>query len=138
MYAGNAVATVKMSDPTKFLLVRSTVFDKAPAEEGSAGVESSDLDGSSAGHSVFVSESKSESARPDLTAARVVISGGRGLKNGENFAMLEEMADKLGGAVGASRAAVDAGFVPNDYQVHPLIRLSPYMCVGLPCQPTCL
>jgi electron transfer flavoprotein alpha subunit len=118
MYAGNAIATVKMSDDIKFLLVRTTAFEKAPDQGGSGAVENVDADGGGkAGLSSFQSEAKSESTRPDLGSARVVISGGRGLKNGENFAMLETMADTLGGAVGASRAAVDAGFVPNDYQV---------------------
>lgn len=116
-YAGNAIATVRMSDPVKFILTRSTAFDKASEEGGSASVEAVTDAASPAGLSQFVSASESSSERPDLTAARVVISGGRGMKNGENFGMLEALADKLGGAVGASRAAVDAGFVPNEYQV---------------------
>eukprot|EP00611_Tribonema_gayanum_P013595 TRINITY_DN245_c0_g1_i1.p2 TRINITY_DN245_c0_g1~~TRINITY_DN245_c0_g1_i1.p2 ORF type:complete len:342 (-),score=117.23 TRINITY_DN245_c0_g1_i1:857-1882(-) len=118
MYAGNAIATVTASDPVKLLTVRPTAFDKAPATGGSAAVEAAPLPAEpETGLSKFVSESVSSSARPDLGAARVVVSGGRGMKNGENFAMLEALADKLGGAVGASRAAVDAGYVPNELQV---------------------
>jgi electron transfer flavoprotein alpha subunit len=119
MYAGNSIATVKMSDAKKFLLVRTTVFDKAVATGGSASVETVQVAAADAntGLSTFISESQKKSARPELTTARVVVSGGRGMKSGENFAMLETLADKLGGAVGASRAAVDAGFVNNEYQV---------------------
>jgi electron transfer flavoprotein alpha subunit len=119
MYAGNSIATVKMSDAKKFLLVRTTVFDKAVATGGSASVETVQVEAADAktGLSTFISESQKKSARPELTTARVVVSGGRGMKSGENFAMLETLADKLGGAVGASRAAVDAGFVNNEYQV---------------------
>ena len=117
MYAGNAMATVQMKDAIKFLLVRTTAFEKAAESGGSAGVEAIGVDGASANLSTWESESAKKSGRPDLSGARVVVSGGRGMKNGENFAMLEEMADKLGGAVGASRAAVDAGFVPNELQV---------------------
>lgn len=118
MYAGNAIATVKMSDAIKFILVRSTAFDKAATgAETAAAVETFDFAASKSALSKFLSASVSESERPDLTAARVVVSGGRGLKSGENFSLLETLADKMGGAVGASRAAVDAGFVPNEYQV---------------------
>lgn len=116
-YAGNAVATVKMSDAIKFLLVRTTAFDKAAETGGSATVEAVAAADADAKLATFVSENAVKSARPDLTTAKVVVSGGRGMKNGENFAMLETLADKLGGAVGASRAAVDAGFVPNDLQI---------------------
>lgn len=133
MYAGNAVATVTMSDPVKFLLVRTTAFDKAATEGGSASIEAATA-GSPVGLSTFVSEAVSASDRPDLGSARVVISGGRGLKSGENFAMLETLADKLGGAVGASRAAVDAGFVPNEYQVGQtgkVVAPDLYMAVGI-------
>jgi len=116
IYAGNAIATVKSSDAKKVITVRTTAFDPAAAEGGSASVES--VDGSSdSGLSSFVGQELSKSERPELTSAGIVISGGRGMQNGENFAMLEEVADKLGAAVGASRAAVDAGYVPNDYQV---------------------
>lgn len=119
MYAGNAIATVQMSDAVKFLLVRTTAFEKAAETGGAGAVEAlalADADVST-GHSEFISEDAKKSGRPDLGSSRVVVSGGRGMKNGENFAMLETMADKLGGAVGASRAAVDAGFVPNELQV---------------------
>ena len=116
IYAGNALATVKSSDATKVVTVRGTNFDPAAAEGGSASVEDAGGAGD-AGLSSFVGQELSKSDRPELTSARVVISGGRGMQNGENFKMLEEIADKLGAAVGASRAAVDAGFVPNDYQV---------------------
>ncbi|MDF1793413.1 MAG: FAD-binding protein [Thalassobaculaceae bacterium] len=116
IYAGNALATVKSSDATKVITVRGTNFDPAATEGGSASVEDGGADGDK-GLSSFVGQELSKSDRPELTSARVVISGGRGMQNGENFKMLEEVADKLGAAVGASRAAVDAGFVPNDYQV---------------------
>jgi len=116
IYAGNALATVKSSDATKVVTVRGTNFDPAAAEGGSASVEDAGGAGD-AGLSSFVGQELSKSDRPELTSAKIVISGGRGMQNGENFKMLEEIADKLGAAVGASRAAVDAGFVPNDYQV---------------------
>ena len=116
IYAGNALATVKSSDATKVVTVRGTNFDPAAAEGGSASVEDGSADGDK-GLSSFVGQELSKSDRPELTSAKIVISGGRGMQNGENFKMLEEIADKLGAAVGASRAAVDAGFVPNDYQV---------------------
>ena len=115
-YAGNAIATVKSSDSKKVITVRGTAFDAAAAEGGNAPVE--EISGAvDSGLSSFVSAQLSESDRPELTAARVVVSGGRGVGSAENFAMIEKLADKLGGAVGASRAAVDAGYVPNDYQV---------------------
>jgi electron transfer flavoprotein alpha subunit len=116
IYAGNAMATVRSSDPIKVVTVRGTAFDAAPAEGGSATVEAVDA-AADPGLSRFVGQELTRSERPELTSARVVISGGRGMQSGENFAMLEEVADKLGAAVGASRAAVDAGYVPNDYQV---------------------
>ncbi|WP_420402714.1 FAD-binding protein [Nisaea sp.] len=116
IYAGNAMATVKSSDAVKVITVRTTAFDAAAAEGGSAAVEAAESKGD-AGLTSYVGAELSSSERPELTSAKVVISGGRGMQNGENFAMLEEVADKLGAAVGASRAAVDAGFVPNDYQV---------------------
>lgn len=115
-YAGNAIATVKSNDAVKLITVRPTGFDKAAPEGGNASVSAAP-EAPTAGKSSFVSEEVSKSERPDLTSARVVISGGRGLKSGENFEMLYKLADKLGGAVGASRAAVDAGFVPNELQV---------------------
>ncbi len=116
IYAGNAMATVRSTDGVKVVTVRQTAFDAAPAEGGNAAVEAIDA-GADVEGSEFVGQALSKSDRPELTSARVVISGGRGMQSGENFPMLEDVADKLGAAVGASRAAVDAGFVPNDYQV---------------------
>lgn len=119
IYAGNAIATVKSIDATKVVTVRATAFDAAPATGGAAQVEALDpaLAGDAQGLVTFVGAELTRSERPELTAAKVIVSGGRGLGAGENFKLLEAVADKLGGAVGASRAAVDAGFVPNDYQV---------------------
>lgn len=116
IYAGNAIATVQSSESTNIITVRTTAFEAASAEGGSASVENGDAAGD-AGVSSFLREAVTSSDRPELTSARVVVSGGRGMGSGENFAMLERVADKLGAAVGASRAAVDAGFVPNEYQV---------------------
>lgn len=116
IYAGNAIATVKSSDAKKLITVRGTNFDPAPAEGGSAAIDTISAKGDS-GLSSFVGQELSKSDRPELTAARVVVSGGRALGSGENFALLEKLADKLNAAIGASRAAVDAGYVPNDYQV---------------------
>ena len=116
IYAGNAMATVKSSDAVKVVTVRTTAFETAAVEGGASAVESVGSTGES-GLSVYVGSELSSSERPELTSARVVISGGRGMQSGENFPMIESVADKLGAAVGASRAAVDAGYVPNDYQV---------------------
>ncbi len=116
VYAGNAIATVKSSDDKKIITVRGTAFDPVAAEGGSASVEDVAAAGDS-GLSSFVKQELSESDRPELTAAEIVVSGGRGVGSGENFDLIEKLADKLGAAVGASRAAVDAGYVPNDYQV---------------------
>ena len=116
IYAGNAMASVKSSDTTKVITVRTTAFDAAAMEDSCADVESVVAVGD-AGLSRFVGQELTVSERPELTSAGIVISGGRGMQSGDNFPMLEEVADKLGAAVGASRAAVDAGFVPNDYQV---------------------
>ena len=116
IYAGNALSTVRSDEATKIITVRSTAFEAAPAEGGSAAIETIGNDGDS-GLSSYVKSELSSSERPELTSAPIVISGGRGMQDGTNFAMLEKVADKLGAAVGASRAAVDAGFVPNDYQV---------------------
>ena len=116
IYAGNALAKVKTSDKLKVLTIRATAFDAAAAEGGSAAVESVEGTGDS-GLTTFKSQELTKSERPELTTAGIVISGGRGMQSGDNFHMLEKIADKLGAAVGASRAAVDAGFVPNDYQV---------------------
>lgn len=116
IYAGNILATVQSTDKIKVMTVRTTAFDAVAATGGSAPVES--LSGAAdAGLSAFVSKSEVVSERPELTAARVVISGGRGMGSGENFKLLEGIATKLNAAIGASRAAVDSGFVPNDYQV---------------------
>jgi len=116
IYAGNAMATVQSADPIKVITVRTTGFDAAPLEGGSASVQPVDA-GADAGNARFVSQELTKSERPELTAARIIVSGGRGMGSGENFKILEALADKLGAAVGASRAAVDSGFVPNDYQV---------------------
>ena len=135
MYAGNAIATVEMKDNIKFMTIRPTAFEKAKIGSNNCEVESiTSNHTSNSNGSKFESEAVSESERPDLGSARVVISGGRGLKNGENFSMLDTLADKLGGAVGASRAAVDAGFVPNDYQVGQtgkVVAPDLYMAVGI-------
>jgi electron transfer flavoprotein alpha subunit len=115
IYAGNAIQTVEDTQAKKVLTVRTTAFAAAP-EGGSAPIEIAAAPAPN-GASSFVSEEMSQSDRPELTAAKIVISGGRGMQSGENFKLLERIADKLGAAVGASRAAVDAGYVPNDYQV---------------------
>ncbi len=116
IYAGNAMATVESSDAIKVITVRGTGFDAAADEGGSASIDEIPVSEDSQ-LSSFVRQELTKSERPELTSARVIISGGRGMGSGENFALIEEVADKLGAAVGASRAAVDAGFVPNDYQV---------------------
>jgi len=133
IYAGNAIATVQSSDPVKIITVRGTAFDPAAAEGGSATIESATA-GADAGLSKFVGQELSKSERPELTSARTIVSGGRGMQSGENFHMLETLADKLGAAVGASRAAVDAGFVPNDYQVGQtgkIVAPELYIAVGI-------
>jgi len=133
IYAGNALATVKSSDATKVITVRAASFDPVPAEGGSGAIESVAGAGDT-GVSRFVSAELSKSERPELTAARVVISGGRGMQNGENFSLIDPIAEKLGAAVGASRAAVDAGFVPNDYQVGQtgkIVAPELYMAIGI-------
>jgi electron transfer flavoprotein alpha subunit len=116
IYAGNAVATVQSTDSIKVLTVRPTGFDAAAATGGSAAVEAVAVS-KNAGTSSFVGEELAKSDRPELAGAKIVVSGGRGMQNGDNFKILYALADKLGAAVGASRAAVDAGFVPNDMQV---------------------
>jgi len=116
IYAGNALATVKSKDPIKVITVRTTGFDAVAASGGSASVEQTTAPNDS-GLSSFVGREVQKSERPELTSARVVVSGGRGMGSGENFKILEPLADKLNAAMGASRAAVDAGFVPNDWQV---------------------
>ena len=133
IYAGNAIATVQSSDSVKVITVRATGFDAAAAEGGSASVEAVDV-AKDAGVSSFVSDALAKSDRPELTAAKIVISGGRGMQNGDNFEMLYKVADKLGAAVGASRAAVDAGFVPNDMQVGQtgkIVAPQLYIAVGI-------
>jgi electron transfer flavoprotein alpha subunit len=133
IYAGNGMATVKSSDAKKIITVRAASFDPVPAEGGSAAIEPVTL-GELPGISKFISTELSKSERPELTAARVVISGGRGMQNGDNFALLEPIADKLGAAVGASRAAVDAGFVPNEFQVGQtgkIVAPELYIAVGI-------
>ena len=133
VYAGNAIATVKSNDSKKVVTVRATAFDALATEGGSASIENVDS-GSHTELSNYVGEELTESERPDLGTANVVVSGGRGMGNGENFEMLETLADKLGAAVGASRAAVDAGFVPNDYQVGQtgkIVAPELYIAVGI-------
>jgi electron transfer flavoprotein alpha subunit len=133
IYAGNAIATVQSSDAVKVITVRGTGFDPASAEGGSAAVEACAIVKASA-ISVFVGEELAKSDRPDLAAADIVISGGRGMGNGENFEIIYKVADKMGAAVGASRAAVDAGFVPNDMQVGQtgkIVAPSLYIAVGI-------
>ena len=133
IYAGNCIATVKSSDPIKVITVRATGFDDCDVEGGSAIKEIVDLD-SNLGISSFVGEELAESDRPELTSADIVISGGRGMQNGENFSLLEGIADKLGAAIGASRAAVDSGFVPNDMQVGQtgkIVAPNLYIAVGI-------
>ena len=116
IYAGNALATVRAKDARKLITVRTTAFDPAPAEGGDAQLTTIAA-GAGATPASFEGQALSSSERPELTSARIVISGGRGMQSGENFKLLEVIADRLGAAVGASRAAVDAGYVPNDYQV---------------------
>ena len=133
IYAGNAIATVKSSDTKKVITVRGTAFDAVKNEGGNSAIEEVASTGDS-GLSSFVKQELSESDRPELTAADIVISGGRGLGSAENFAMIEKLADKLGAAVGASRAAVDAGYVPNDYQVGQtgkVVAPNLYIAVGI-------
>lgn len=133
VYAGNAIATVQSSDSVKVVTVRATAFD-AVGMSGAATSESKTLDSGAFAGTSFVSEELTKSERPELTAAKIIISGGRGMQSGDNFHMLEDIADKLGAAVGASRAAVDAGFVPNDYQVGQtgkIVAPELYIAVGI-------
>jgi len=133
IYAGNAMATVKSSDSKKVITVRAASFDPVAPEGGSASTEAAPAI-TPPGQSRFIGAELSKSERPELTAARVVISGGRGMQNGDNFKLLEPIADALGAAVGASRAAVDAGFVPNDYQVGQtgkIVAPDLYIAVGI-------
>ena len=133
IYAGNALATVQSGDAIKVITVRSTGFDAAQATGGSATIENVAA-GADSGLSSMIGQELTKSARPELTSARAIVSGGRGMGNGENFKMLEALADKLGAAVGASRAAVDSGFVPNDYQVGQtgkIVAPELYIAVGI-------
>ena len=133
IYAGNALATVKSKDAVKMITVRMTGFDAAAATGGSAPIESLAAPADS-GLSKFVGREEARSERPELTSARVVVSGGRGMGSGENFKLLEPLADKLNAAMGASRAAVDAGFVPNDWQVGQtgkIVAPELYIAVGI-------
>ncbi len=133
IYAGNCIATVKSNDAKKIITVRTTGFDAADAASGSAEILTLE-EINDAGISKFVKEEIAESDRPELTAADVIISGGRGMQNGDNFSILEGIADKLGAAIGASRAAVDSGFVPNDYQVGQtgkIVAPDLYIAVGI-------
>jgi len=133
IYAGNAIATVQSSDAIKVLTVRGTAYDAVSAEGGSASVEALDIV-KDAGLSTWVKDEIAKMDRPELTAASIIISGGRGMQSEENFKMLESVADKLGAAIGASRAAVDAGFAPNDMQVGQtgkLVAPDLYIAVGI-------
>ena len=133
IYAGNVIATVQSNDAIKVLTVRGTAFDAVPVDGGTAVIEVI-ADAHDAGTSSFTSEEVAKSDRPELTAAEIVISGGRGMGNGENFGLLNGIADKLGAAIGASRAAVDAGLVPNDMQVGQtgkIVAPDLYVAVGI-------
>jgi len=133
IYAGSALATVKALDAIKVITVRGAAFEGAPDGTNAAAVEAVPA-GPQFTAARFVSQELTKSERPELTAARVIVSGGRGMGNGENFQLLDKLADKLGGAVGASRAAVDAGFVPNDYQVGQtgkIVAPELYIAVGI-------
>jgi electron transfer flavoprotein alpha subunit len=133
IYAGNAIATVKSNDKVKLISVRMTAFDDAATQGGSASVEAVTA-AQDAGISSFAGQDLTVSERPELVSARVVVSGGRGMQSGENFKMLEGIADQLNAAIGASRAAVDAGYVPNDYQVGQtgkVVAPDLYLAVGI-------
>ncbi|MCC7641551.1 MULTISPECIES: electron transfer flavoprotein subunit alpha/FixB family protein [unclassified Janthinobacterium] len=133
IYAGNAIATVQSGDKIKVITVRTTGFDAAAATGGSAATETV-VAVADAGKSAFVGRELAKSDRPELTAAKIIVSGGRGMGSAENFHILEPLADKLGAAMGASRAAVDAGFVPNDWQVGQtgkIVAPSLYIAVGI-------
>lgn len=133
IYAGNAMATVQSADPIKMITVRGTGFPAAAATGGSAAIEKIAAAGGT-GQSNWISEEMQKSDRPELTSAKIIVSGGRGMQSGDNFHLLDKVADKLGAAVGASRAAVDAGFVPNDYQVGQtgkIVAPELYIAVGI-------
>ena len=133
IYAGSCIATVKSIDPIKVISVRTTAFDAANVTDAEVSIESKDSQ-NSMGNATFVKDELAESDRPELTAAEIIVSGGRALGSSENFQIIESLADKLGAAVGASRAAVDAGYVPNDYQVGQtgkIVAPSLYIAVGI-------
>ena len=133
IYAGSCIATVKSSDSIKVITVRTTAFDASPMTDSSVSVNSS-AGVDSLNNSSFVSDEIAENDRPELTAAEVIVSGGRALGSSENFKIIEALADKLGAAVGASRAAVDAGYVPNDYQVGQtgkIVAPTLYIAIGI-------
>ena len=133
IYAGNAFATVQSKDKIKVMTIRTTAFDPAPATGGSAAIENTASAGDT-GLTSFISQQVTKSARPELTSAKIIVSGGRGMGSGDNFKLIDALADKLGAAVGASRAAVDAGFVPNDYQVGQtgkIVAPDLYIAVGI-------
>ena len=134
IYAGNAIATVQSSDPVKVVTVRATGFDAAPSEGGSASIRTVDV-AADTGLSQFVSREVTKLDRPELTSANIIVAGGRGLGSGDNYTkVLEPLADKLGAALGASRAAVDAGYVPNDFQVGQtgkIVAPQLYIAVGI-------
>lgn len=134
IYAGNAIATVQSADAIKVLTVRSTAFPAAASTGGAASVEAVTAGEGDMQLSKFISAELSKSERPELTAARIIVSGGRGVGSKDNFAVIEALADKLGAAVGASRAAVDAGFAPNDWQVGQtgkIVAPALYIAVGI-------
>ena len=133
IYAGNALATVRSADAVKVLTIRTTAFEAVAAQGGSASIETAAA-AADLGRSRFVDQTLTKSERPELASARIVVSGGRGMQSGENFKLLEALADKLGAAIGASRAAVDSGFVPNDYQVGQtgkIVAPDLYIAVGI-------
>ncbi len=133
IYAGNAFATVKSSDQKKVITIRTTAFEAAKEGENTAIVKNLNFENNNT-MSEFLGQELSKSERPELTSARIIVSGGRGMQSGDNFPMLEKIADKIGAAVGASRAAVDAGFVPNDYQVGQtgkIVAPDLYIAVGI-------
>jgi len=133
IYAGNALATVKSSDAIKVITVRATAFDAVKTEGGSASIEKIQA-AENPGKSKFIDQQLSKSERPELTSARIVVSGGRGMGSGDNFKLIEAVADKLGAAVGASRAAVDSGYAPNDFQVGQtgkIVAPELYVAVGI-------
>jgi len=134
IYAGNAILTLKSKDPVKVITVRATAFEAADASGGGAAEEAAPAPGDMPGNSEYIGAELTKSDRPDLASAKIVISGGRGMKSGDNFQMLYDLADKVGGAVGASRAAVDAGMVPNDMQIGQtgkIVAPELYVAVGI-------